>query len=224
MRRRVTDEERLPTLTPNQVVAYNLARARLFRGWTQEQAAEVLAPYLGTRWSVANFSAIERSVDGGRIRQFTADELFAFSRAFGVPIGFFLTPPVDDPRTYGIATPDAGRDGLDPMDLLDAILGTDETMEVWENELKLFGWRAGRRVRIGDGKLEDLGRNVPDQSDRVKRLVNARLRLLFQTELGDVPAAKAALNTVMSILDRLNEDDGPVEEPRRAGPSKKKPA
>ena len=226
MRRRVPDEERVPTLTPNQVVAYNLARARLFQGWTQEQAAEALAPYLGNKWSVANFSAIERSVDGGRIRQFTADDLFAFSRAFRVPIGFFLTPPVDDPRTYGIATPDAGPDGLDPMELLDAILGTDETMEVWENELKLFGWRAGRRLRIEDGKFEDLGRNVPEQSDRAKRLVNARLRLLFQTELGDVPTAKAALTTVMSILDRLEEDDGPVapEEPRRAAPNKKKPA
>jgi len=226
MRRRAPDEERVPTLTPNQVVAYNLARARLFRGWTQEQAAEALAPYLGTRWSVANFSVIERSVDGGRIRQFTADDLFAFSRAFRVPIGFFLTPPVDDPRTYGIDTPDAGRDGLDPMELLDAILGTDETMEVWENELKLFGWAAGRRARIRDGQFEDLGRNVPDQGDRAKRLVNARLRLLFQTELGDVPAAKAALNTVMSILDRLDEDGVPVEpgEPRRAAPNKKKPA
>lgn len=216
----------MPTLTPNQVVAYNLARARLFRGWTQEQAAEALAPYLGTKWSVANFSAIERSVDGGRIRQFTADDLFAFSRAFGVPIGFFLTPPADDPGTYGIATPDAGHDGLDPMELLDAILGTDETMEVWENELKLFGWAAGRRARIRDGKFEDLGRNVPDQGDRVKRLVNARLRLLFQTELGDVPTAKAALSTVMSILDRLEEDDGPVEpeEPRLAAPCKKRRA
>ncbi len=226
MRRRGSEEERVPTLTPNQVVAYNLARARLFRGWTQEQAAEALAPYLGTRWSVANFSAIERSVDGGRIRQFTADDLFAFSRAFRVPIGFFLTPPVDDPRTYGIATPDADRDGLDPMELLDAILGTDETMEVWENELKHFGWRAGRRVRIRDGKFEDLGRNVPDQGDRVKRLVNARLRLLFQTELGDLPTAKAALSTVMSILDKLDEDDRPAEPDtaRPASPSKKKPA
>lgn len=63
---------------------------------------------------MANFSAIERSFDGGRFRQFTADALFAFSRTFRLPIGLFLTPPVDDPRTYGIATPDAGRDGLDP--------------------------------------------------------------------------------------------------------------
>jgi hypothetical protein len=41
-------------LTPNQVVAYNLVRARLLRSWTQKQAAEALAPYLGTCWSVAS--------------------------------------------------------------------------------------------------------------------------------------------------------------------------
>jgi hypothetical protein len=111
------------------------------------------------------------------------------------------------------------------MELLDAILGTDETMEVWENELKLFGWAAGRRARIRDGKFEDLGRNVSDQGDRLKRLVNARLRLLFQTELGDLPTAKAALSTVMSILDKLDEDEeGPaeLEAARPASRSKKK--
>lgn len=48
------------------------------------------------------------------------------------------------------------------MDLLDAVLGTDETMEVWEDERKLYGWRAGRRLRIRDCKFEDLGRNVPE--------------------------------------------------------------
>jgi hypothetical protein len=226
MRRRGSDEERVPTLTPNQVVAYNLPRARLVRGWTQDQAAEALEPYLGSKWSVANFSAIERSVDGGRIRQFTADELFAFSRAFRLPIGFFLTPPVDDPRTYGIATPDSGRDGLDPMELLDAVLGTDETMEVWENELALYGWAAGRRARIVDGKFEDLGRNVPDQKDRVKRLVNARRRLLFQTELGDLPTAKAALNTVMSLLESLEEENSPSKPETASGGQRgrKKPA
>lgn len=49
------------TLTPNRVVAYNLARARSLRGWTQEQAAERLEPFLGVRWSKATFSAAERS-------------------------------------------------------------------------------------------------------------------------------------------------------------------
>jgi hypothetical protein len=34
-------------MTSNQVVAYNVAKAWAIRGWTQEQAAEELAPYLG---------------------------------------------------------------------------------------------------------------------------------------------------------------------------------
>ena len=49
------------TMTPNQIVAHNVARARALRGWTQEQAAEALAPYLGAKLSGASFSALERS-------------------------------------------------------------------------------------------------------------------------------------------------------------------
>lgn len=102
--------------------------------------------------SVANFSAIERSVDGGRIRQFTADELFALSRGFGLPIGFFLTPPSDDPRWVRIATPDSKKQGgVDSMELLDAVLGTDESLAEWEGVLAIVGggrgtgpcWRTG---------------------------------------------------------------------------------
>ena len=48
------------TMTPNQIVAYNVAKARELRGWTQEQAAEALAPYLGAKLSGASFSALER--------------------------------------------------------------------------------------------------------------------------------------------------------------------
>lgn len=68
--------------------------------------------------------------------------------------------------------------------------------------------------------------SLPDQGDRVKRLVNARLRLLFQTGLGDLPTAKAALRNVMAILDKLDEDDHPAEPDteRPASRSKKKPA
>ena len=47
-------------ITPNQIVAYNLAEARALRGWTQEQAAAELEEYVGSRWSKATFSAAER--------------------------------------------------------------------------------------------------------------------------------------------------------------------
>ena len=79
-------------MSPNQVVAYNLFRARQERGWTQAQAAEALEPYLGVRWTVAQVSAAERSVDGTRVRQFTADDLVAFAQAFRLPVTYFFLP------------------------------------------------------------------------------------------------------------------------------------
>ncbi len=80
-------------LTPNQVVAHNLTVARVERGWSQTQAAEALEPFLGVRWSRASYSAVERSVDGARVKQFSADELVAIARCFDRPITWFLTPP-----------------------------------------------------------------------------------------------------------------------------------
>jgi transcriptional regulator with XRE-family HTH domain len=83
-------------LTPNQMVAHNLRLAREGRELTQEQAAELLEPFLGERWSVAVFSAAERSIAGKRVREFDADTIHAFARAFGLPIGFFFLPPDGD--------------------------------------------------------------------------------------------------------------------------------
>lgn len=80
-------------LTPNQLVAWNLTRARQLRGWTQEEAAERLEPHLGERWSRATMSMAERSIDGSRIRRFDADDLLALSQAFDLPITYFLVPP-----------------------------------------------------------------------------------------------------------------------------------
>ena len=41
-------------LTANQIVAYNLAQARMWKNWTQEEAAAELEPFLGARWSKAS--------------------------------------------------------------------------------------------------------------------------------------------------------------------------
>lgn len=115
-------------MTANQVVAYNVAKARAIGGWTQEEAAEALAPYLGTKWSVASFSAIECSVDGRRIRRFSADQLLALSRGFDLPIGFFLVPPPTDQ----IRLRTAAGDDEHPQVLLDAVLGTPGNVGEWE--------------------------------------------------------------------------------------------
>jgi hypothetical protein len=81
-------------LTPNQIVSYNLYRARRLLGLTQNQAAELLEPHLGVRWSKVSWSAAERSVDhADRIKKFDVDELVSIASAFRLPVSFFLQPP-----------------------------------------------------------------------------------------------------------------------------------
>ena len=129
-------ETEAPTAwTPNQVVAYRVATARRLRGWTQEQAATALAPYLGTKLSPASFSAIERSYLGGRIRRFNADEILALSRGFDLPIGWFFTPPPIGDGIH-IATPDSPPDGYDPTLMVNAILGLAENLPHWDEALR----------------------------------------------------------------------------------------
>jgi len=83
------------TMTPNQLVAYNLRRARLLRGWSQKEAIERLEPF-GVRWSTASYSVAECSVHRlDRIRRFSADEIVAFARAFDKPVEWFFQDPVE---------------------------------------------------------------------------------------------------------------------------------
>lgn len=113
-------------LTPNQVVAYNLLRARQWRNWTQRQAIAALEPHLGTKWSVTTYSAAERSVDGGRIRQFSADDLVAFARAFELPLTWFFLPPEPwvEGRPVRLDTPDQSGTAREPIGtLVDVVFG-----------------------------------------------------------------------------------------------------
>ena len=121
----ITEEDMRVMLSPNQIVAYNLAYARLWKNWTQEEAAEHLEPYLGTRWSKASFSAAERSVDGQRVRQFSADEIVAFARGFGVPVGFFFLPPPRGatPGPIRLAAPENPLWGIPIAELIDVVFG-----------------------------------------------------------------------------------------------------
>ncbi len=210
MRRSREAEEETRSLTPNQVVAYNLPRARMIRGWTQEQAAEALAPYLGTRWSVANFSAIERSVDGGRIRQFTADDLVALSRGFDLPIGFFLTPPASGAEGVRITTPDTKGRGADPMVMMDALLGTDDNFHYLEEVVGTWGAFAGRRAVLDeDGRWTDKGPVVPDQLPRARRLARLRGKKILRQEFGELEAARQVLTRLVEVIDDIDvEDEG----------------
>jgi transcriptional regulator with XRE-family HTH domain len=78
-------------VTPNQIVAYNMTRWRKVAGLTQEQLGERLGG-----WSKVVVSAAERSWDGKRIRQFTADDIVQIAHALHVPIAALFLPPDDD--------------------------------------------------------------------------------------------------------------------------------
>jgi transcriptional regulator with XRE-family HTH domain len=82
----------------NQVVAHNVRAARDLRGWTQEELADRLEPYIGQRLTQAGVSSIERAWDSDRRREFDAQELLVFARVFDLPLIWFLLPPPGDDR------------------------------------------------------------------------------------------------------------------------------
>jgi len=180
-------------LTPNQVVAYNLAQARLLRGWTQDQASEALEPHVGKRWSRATFSAAERSVDGDRVRQFDADEIVAFARAFDLPVSWFFLPP---PPWAGPSLPirletPAGRLG-EPLALLaDLVFGDDEQRAHMALRLRAF--------------LDELGPNpLSDAQQRVVDLVTTKKAALVRTAVGDLDQWQTSLRALANHLEDLS--------------------
>jgi len=190
--------------TANQIVAFNVAKARLLRGWTQEEAAKAIAPYLGTLLSGASFSAIERSVDAGRPREFNADELLAFARGFRVPIPWFFTPP-SVWEDFGVATPDAGEDGLDPLVMLHAALGTPETLKDYKDYLLSWPDPRHRMRMLEDGTMENLGRTQEDVHPMLDDLLRLRARRLLRDRFGGVDEARDVLRSLTVILDELDE-------------------
>jgi transcriptional regulator with XRE-family HTH domain len=116
----------------NQVVAYNVKAARELRGWTQDELADRLEPYLGQRLTQASVSAIERAWDGERRREFDAHELLTFAMVFDLPIIWFLLPPAGDHRLM--------RNTTRPIDELYAhLLGRPDQLEPVYERLRELG-------------------------------------------------------------------------------------
>jgi transcriptional regulator with XRE-family HTH domain len=131
---------RRPTTAPpppddvdlNQVVAYNFRAARELRGWTQDELADRLEPYLGQRLTQASVSAIERAWDGDRRREFDAQELLTFAMVFELPMIWFLLPPAGDHRLM--------RNTTRPIDELYAfLLGRPEQLAPVYERLREIG-------------------------------------------------------------------------------------
>jgi hypothetical protein len=209
------------TYSPNQVVALNVARARAMRGWTQEQASAAIAPYLGTRLSNASFSSIERSIGGTRVKQFSADELVAFSRGFDLPIGWFFLPPPPE-QDAGLHTPDATWRGMDMSLLLDAILGTDTSTPPWRTALLDYAAATAKAEAEGTGTGAATAGTVRDRLDRLSEMkAAAELRGAF----GDVAEARDVLVRLADLLGRIDTvaTDGTEYSGTRAK-SKRRPA
>jgi transcriptional regulator with XRE-family HTH domain len=181
------------TWTPNQVVAHNVTRARLLRGWTQEQAADELAPYLGARLSHASFSAIERSIASTRVKQFSADDLVALSRAFRVPLGWWFIPPEEG----AMHTPDHDHNGVDFSELVDVVLGTPESLPAWAEALNR--WEA-------DQPADHAG--APSVTARTSELAELRARSLVRETFGDLGNARDVLRGLADLLDQLDHETG----------------
>jgi len=197
--------------TANQIVAFNVAKARLLRGWTQEEAAQAIGRCLGTAMSAASFSAIERSVDVGRVREFDADEILAFARAFRVPLAWFFTPP-SVWEGVGVATGDTGAEGLDPILMLDAVLGTPETLEDYKSYL--FSWPDPRhRLRIyADGRVEDDdGRASDDVHTALDDQLQLRAGRLLRDRFGTLERGREVLESFIAVIDAL--DESALDEP-----------
>ena len=188
--------------TPNQLVAQRIALARQLRGWTQEEAADRLEKFLGAKWSPATFSIVERSVDGKRIRQFTADELVALSRAFEVPIGWWFTPSWGDSAAV-VVTPDA-PDGLPSQLMVDVVMGEIDGFETWANELLL--WASNQRVIVetATGKIVRQDSVSPRTEPWLDDFARLRAEMAVAGQFGDLDAAKKGLTRVIGLLDELS--------------------
>lgn len=112
-------------VTINQVIGYNVARWRKAAKLTQAEFGERMGG-----WSNATVSAAEKSWDGKRIRQFTADDIVALALALDLPIAAFFLPPDDDGAgvRYLFHAHERGADCSD-MAVLFGLLVIDSTGE-----------------------------------------------------------------------------------------------
>jgi len=186
-------EARYRGMTPNQVVAYNLLRARQLRGWTQDQAAAALEAYLGVRWSKASFSQAERSVGGKFVRQFDADEVVAFARGFELPVTWFFLPPPPwaDDAPVKLTTPDARRFGTELALLVDLVFGDDSHHRaLLEERLAEF------LGQLGPGRLTQA-------QERIGALAALRTAEVVRHRLGDLQQWEGWLRMVADQLEEL---------------------
>jgi transcriptional regulator with XRE-family HTH domain len=174
------------SLTANQLVAANLRRARERFGLTQEEAAERLEPYLGVRWTKATFSAAERSVVAGRrAREFSANELLAFARVFGVSVSWFFLPPEYEEELPDISC--GGPELVSPRGLIEAAVPQGGDRE------------EGTRLRA-------IARRLPESEETIRHAAFAQIEaLVASVTVPNVTKHAADLRRVANALESAED-------------------
>lgn len=130
----------------NALVGRNLAAARGLRGLTQDQLGQLLEPVTGRSWSKATISALERSGEGGRPREFDADDLVALAKVLDVPLLFLFQPAASQPNDRWVArsvTDDA------PVTDSDVVMDAADLAEVLHGR-RLKGEAGPERLDLAD--------------------------------------------------------------------------
>ncbi|MHB8669507.1 MAG: helix-turn-helix domain-containing protein [Acidimicrobiales bacterium] len=181
-------------LTANQIVAYNLTQARLWRNLTQEQSAEAIEPFLGVRWSKASVSQAERSVDGNFVRNFSADEIAAFAQAFELPITWFFMPPPPQVAAGNVVL--VNRDGTNPRSLaglVDLVFGTEEAQAILT--MRLDAWLEHNPTM-----------SLTEAQSRITDLVKHRIEALLRDKFRDLSQWRTELEAIAGHLEILEAD------------------
>ena len=153
----------------NRVVSYNLRLAREMQDLTQEQFATRLEDITGHRPTQASISALERAWEGGRRREFDAQELVEFAVALRVPIVWFFLPPPDDRR-------EIKNTGRVLLGLVELLVGRAEHHPRIEERL--------REVGLSDyTEQEEISRMLTGQPDRITPQAIRELRERMLTQL-----------------------------------------
>jgi hypothetical protein len=138
--------------------------------------------------SRASYSAIERSIGGGRVKQFSADELVALARGFRLPLlWFFLPPPLDDDP--GLHIPHASSRGIEFTEFLDIVFGTADTQGPYRDALRQWATEA-----LDEGLLQKVERQLA-------AIDRAQAEALIGEAIGDIPEAQGTLRKAADLLE-----------------------
>jgi transcriptional regulator with XRE-family HTH domain len=174
----------------NQIVAYNMAKWRKVAGLTQEQLGERLGG-----WSKVIVSAAERSWDGKRVRQFTADDIVEIARNLGVPIAALFLPPEDDGITKRYLYHPPGNDCLIMASLFALVMSDPTDDDTPEMSRYRERYTAAANRYLDPGRGAELATYLDDLTT-AEQLASRLERLQWQ---------RGALAALVDDIDRLGD-------------------